>query len=178
MFVGADDFFEIGTRDLLFRGGFFLCNALAQDFRRGLQIDHQVGRFDAGREHLVITIVELQLLVVQVDVCENFVFLEQEIGNQRRGAALLHFTQAAMALDQEIHLRTEGRPGFFLVEIGEERIVLGVEEAPRVQAVGQDPCQRGLADADRSFDRDRARRLKRGCRLRRAGGGWRHGREL
>jgi len=40
MFVGADDFFEIGTRNLLFRGDFSLQLRSRKDFRRGLQIDH------------------------------------------------------------------------------------------------------------------------------------------
>jgi len=78
----------------------------------------------------------------------------------------LHFVEPAAALNQKIHLRAKGRTGFLLVEVGEKGIVLGVEYAPRMQTVGQDSRQSGFAYADRSFDRDRARRLERRRRLR------------
>jgi hypothetical protein len=65
-----------------------------------------------------------------------------------------------MALVEEIHLRAEGGAGFFIVEIAEEGIVVGVEDAAGVQLFGQDFGQGGLTDANRSFYYDMARRFK------------------
>jgi hypothetical protein len=99
--------------------------------------------------------------------------------DQRPGRVpLLHLTEAPVPLDQEIHLGAKGRAGLFLVKVGEEGIVLGIEDAPRVQSVGQDARQSGLAHADRPFDHDRARRLECGRWLRRGRRGGRHGRKL
>ena len=76
MFVGADDFFEVGLRDVFFRRRFFLGDAFAQDFRSRLQINHQVGRLQRSGERREIALVEFQFLIVQIDVRENLVFLE------------------------------------------------------------------------------------------------------
>ena len=59
-----------------------------------------------------------------------------------------------MALVEEIHLRAEGGAGLFIVEIGEKRIVLAIENAPRVKLFGQRLGQRGFAHADGPFDDD------------------------
>jgi hypothetical protein len=59
-----------------------------------------------------------------------------------------------MPLDQEIKLSAKCGTGLFLVKIGEEWIVFGIEYAPCVQAVGQDAGQCGFADANRTFDRN------------------------
>ena len=48
------------------------------------------------------------------------------------------FDQAAVPLVEEIHLRAKGRAGLFVVEIGEEGIILAIENAARVQLLGQD----------------------------------------
>ena len=53
----------------------------------------------------------------------------------------------------------EGGAGFFLVEIGEKRIVFAVVDAARVQALGEDFGEGGFADAERAFDDDEAGRL-------------------
>jgi len=74
-----------------------------------------------------------------------------------------------MALIEEIHLRAEGAAGLFVVKISEERILLGVENAPRVQLFGERPRQRGFSHANGTFDDDVARgledRLGHGARL-------------
>ena len=63
-----------------------------------------------------------------------------------------------MAFVEEIHLRPKGRARFFVVEIGEERIFLGVENAARVQLLGERLGQRRFAHANGPFDHDVARR--------------------
>ena len=65
-----------------------------------------------------------------------------------------------MALVEKIHLRAEGGAGFFVVEIAEEGIVVGVEDAAGVQLLGQNFREGGLADANRSLDNDMARRFE------------------
>jgi hypothetical protein len=57
-------------------------------------------------------------------------------------------------------LRAEGGAGFFVVEIVQEGIVVGIEDAARVQLFGQNFGQRGLSDANRSFDCDMAGRFE------------------
>ena len=108
-----------------------------------------------------------------------FVLLEEKIRYQwRRRVSLLHVADAPVPLNQKIHLRAESRTGFFLVEVGEERIVLGVEDPPCMQPVGQDARERGLAHADGSLDRDCSRRLESGRLLGRRRRNRRHRREL
>ena len=68
--------------------------------------------------------------------------------------------QAAIAFVEKIHLGAEGGAGFFVVEIGEEGIVVGVEDAAGVQLFGQDFGQRGFSDANRAFDDDVAGRFE------------------
>jgi hypothetical protein len=62
-----------------------------------------------------------------------------------------------MAFVEKIHLRAEGGAGFFIVEIGEKGIVVGVEDAAGVQLFGQDFGQGGFSDANRAFYDDVAR---------------------
>src|SRR5580692_3215693 len=76
MVVGADDFVKVSARDLPFGGRFFLRDAIAQDFGSGLEIDHQIGRFQGRRKDFKVTVVKLQLFVVKIDVGEDLVFLE------------------------------------------------------------------------------------------------------
>ena len=153
-----------------------LVDALAQHFGGRLQVDDQVGRRQFGGEALEIALVQLQFFVVEVEVGEDLVLLEQEIGDQRaRRFGREGVAQALVALVQEIHLRAKRRAGFFAVKIGQKGIVLAVQDAARVHAVGQKTRQRRFADAQRPFHgnvaRDRKRRRFRG----RLGSGTWHG---
>ena len=65
-----------------------------------------------------------------------------------------------MALVEEIHLRAKCRAGLFVVKLGEERIVLSVVDAARVQLLGQRPRESRFSHADGPFDDDVARGLE------------------
>ena len=84
---------------------------------------------------------------------EDFILLEQEIGDQRaRRFGREGVPQALVTLVQEIHLRAKRRAGVLAVEIGQKRIVLAVQNAARVHALGEKPRQRRFANAQRSLD--------------------------
>src|SRR5712692_11673394 len=136
----------------------FLGDAFPQNFRLGLEIDNQVGWPKLGSKPFEVTVVELQFFVVEIQVGEDLVLLEQKIRQHRPGG--FHgerFVQAAVAFHQEIHLRAEGRARLFIVEIGEERIVLAIEDAAGVKALGKDLREGGFADADWTLQDDEPR---------------------
>ena len=65
-----------------------------------------------------------------------------------------------MALEEVIHLSAKSGAWFFVVEIGEKGIVLGIEDAAGVHALGEDFGKSGFADADGAFDDDVAGRVE------------------
>lgn len=68
-----------------------------EDVRFGLQIDDQIGSGDGRGKHVEVALVEFQLFVVEIDVGENFVFLEEKITDDGDGAVVeMTFEQAAM----------------------------------------------------------------------------------
>ena len=137
---------------------------MLQHIRLGLEIDHQIRRGYRWSEHVEITLVEFQLFVVEIDVREDLILLEKEIADDRSGAVFqMRFEKPAMALVEEIHLRAESGAGLFIVKLGKERILLAIENAPRVHLFGKDACECGFADANRPFNHDIPRRLKFGA---------------
>ncbi len=161
VFVGSGDFFDIFGRDLRFAACGFFGDARAQRFRLGLQINHEVRRGNFAGVQIVIAFVEFQLFVIEIQVGEDAVFFHQEIGEQRRGRIRGEgFAQSFLALQQKVHLRAKGGAGFFLVKIGEKRIVFAIVNAAGVEAFGKDAGQRGFADAQRAFDGDETGSLR------------------
>ena len=79
--VRARDRLEIFRRDFLLHGIALFRNALLQNLRLGVEINHKVGCGNRWSEQIEIFLVEPQLFVVEVDVSENFIFLEQEIAD-------------------------------------------------------------------------------------------------
>lgn len=161
MFVGMGDFLDVFGRDLgLVAGGFF-GDACTENIRLGLKIDDEIRGRDAGGERFVVTVVKLQLFVIEIEIGKDTVFFEKEIGEDRAGSFDgERFADALLALDEEIHLGAESGAGFFLVKIAEKRIVLAVVDPAGVQAFGEDFGKRGFADAKRAFDDDEARELR------------------
>ena len=62
-------------------GRVFFFKALLQNVGRGLQVDHEVGRRELLAEKIVVAVVSFELLIVQIEAREKFVFFENEIGN-------------------------------------------------------------------------------------------------
>ena len=160
MFVGAGDFFDVVGRDVRFAVSGFFGDASAERFRLGLEIDDEIGCGNIAGEKVVITFVEFQLFVVEIEIGEDAVFFHEEIGEKRRGGIRSEgFAETLLTFEEKVHLRAKGGAGFFVVKIGKEGIVFAIVNATRVEALSQDASQCGFADAKRAFDGDEARSL-------------------
>ena len=54
-----------------------------EDVGRRLQIDHQIGRRDVLREQIVETLIDEQLVVVEIQIREDLVLVEQVVADRR-----------------------------------------------------------------------------------------------
>ncbi len=148
VFVGAGDFLDVHRRDQGFVAGSFFGDARAEDFGLGLEINDQVGSGDVRGEGFVIALVKLELFVVEIEIGEDAVLFHEEVGEGRTGGFDgKGFAETFLALDEEVHLRAESCAGLFLVEIGEEGIVLAIVDAAGMKAFGEDARQGSFADA-------------------------------
>jgi hypothetical protein len=171
VFISGGDFFDVFGRNLRFVAGGFFGDAGAEDFGLGLEVDDEIGSGNAGGEGIVVAIVEFKFFVVEIEIGEDAIFFEKEIGEDRAGSFDGEsFADAFLAFNQEIQLGAESGAGFFLVEIGEEGIVFAVVDAAGVKALGEDFGESGLTDAERAFNDDEARRLRAALGLRSAPG--------
>ena len=172
MFVGARDFLDVFRGDVGFVGGSFLGDARAEYFGLGLEVDNQVGSGNVGGEGFVVALVELEFGVVEIEIGEDAVFFHEEIGEDRAGSFDGEgFAEALLALDEEVHLRTESGAGLGVVKVGEKGIVLAIVDAASVEAFGEDAGEGGFADAQRAFNDDEAGRLGSALRSASAFGG-------
>src|SRR6266581_1327835 len=161
VFVGARNFLDVFEGDASFVAGSLLGDAGAEDFGLGLEIDDEIGSGKVRGEGFVITLVELELFVGEVEIGEDAVLLQEEIGEERAGSFDGEgFAEALLALDEEVHLGAEGGAGFCIVEIGEEGIVLAIIDAAGVEALREDPGEGGFADAQRAFNDDETGKLR------------------
>ena len=151
----------------VFRGNLRLCrigflrNSLRENVRLRLQINNEVGRGNRGCKHVEITLVKLELLIVEIEVGENFVAFEEKIADHgSRGILGLNLREAAMALVEKVHLSAEGCAASLVIKISEERIVLAIEDSAGVKLLGQYFRKSGFADAYGAFDYYVARRFE------------------
>lgn len=160
MFVGVSDFLDVLGSDLRLVAGGLFGDAGAKNLGLGLKIDDEIGSGDTGGERFVIAIVKLQLFVIEIEIGEDAVLFEEEIGEDRAGRFNgERFANALLALDEEIHLGAEGGAGLFLVKIAEKGIVLAIVDAAGVKTFGEDFGESRLANAKRAFNDDEAGRL-------------------
>ena len=112
-------------------------------------------------EQLVVLVVESELRVAEVEVSEDFVFLEHVVAddNPIRRRRPVQGAQLLVTMEQKIELRLESRTRLILVEALQKWVVLGVPQTNGLQAGGENLRQTGLAHTDRSFNRDESRRL-------------------
>src|SRR5208282_126553 len=161
VFVSVRDLFDVGGGDLRFLAGGFLGDAGAEDFGLGLEIDDEIGSGNVRSHGFVVAVVEFELFVIEIEIGENAVFFEEEIGKDRAGSFDgKSFADAFLAFDEEIHLGAEGGAGLFFVEIGKEGIVFAVVDSPGVKTLRKDFGERGFADAKWTFDNDEAGGLR------------------
>src|SRR6266571_1528589 len=161
VFVGARDFLDVFEGDATFVAGSLFDDAGAEDFGLGLEIDDEIGGGKVRGEGFVVALVELELFVGEVEIGEDAVLLHEEIGEERAGSFDGEgFAEALLALDEKVHLGAEGGAGFYIVEIGEEGIVLAIVDAAGVEAFGEDSGEGGFADAQRAFNDDETGKLR------------------
>ena len=114
------------------------------------------GAGHVAREQIVEPLIDEQLVVVEVQVREDLVLVEQVVGDRdlAEEVRLPQRRLLTMAVEQIEELRLQRRAGTVGVEVGEKRILGVFEDERRVEPRAEPLCQRGLAGADRSFDRD------------------------
>jgi len=157
VFVGGGDFFDVFGRNLGFVARGFFGDAGAENFGLGLEVDDEIGSGNVRGQGFVVAVVEFELFVIEIEIGEDAVFFEEEIGEDRAGSFHSEsFADSFLAFDQEIHLGAEGGAGFFLVEIGEEGIVFTVVNAAGVKTLCEDLGKSGFAYAKRALNDNEA----------------------
>jgi hypothetical protein len=161
VFVGVGYFFDVFEGDVVFVARGFFGDAGAEDFWFGLQVDDEIGSGDVFGENFEVALIEFEFFVIEIEVGEDAVFFEQEIGEDGAGSFHLEsFADTLLAFHQEIHLGAQGSAWFLFIEIGEEWVVFAVVDAAGVKAFGEDFGESGFPDAERAFDDDEAGRLR------------------
>jgi hypothetical protein len=123
---------------------------------RRLEVDDEIGGGQLGAEEFVITVVDGKLVVAEVEVGEEFVLLEDVVGDDYllrivgggEGAELLE------AADEKGKLSLESGSGLAIIEGGEKWVLLGLLNKLAVELLGKETGERALADANRTFDGD------------------------
>jgi len=113
-------------------------------------------------------------VIVKIEVGEDAVFFHKEVRDDGTGRFNSKgFAESLLAFDEEVHLRAKSGAGFGLIEISEKGIVFAVEYAARVEAFAKNSCQGGFADANGTFQDDKAGSLRAAMRGASAFGGGR-----
>src|SRR6185312_3984225 len=109
VFVGLHDFLNVVIADRYFTMRTFFTQAFLQNFRRGLQVNHQIGDRKLIMEMMIITVVNVQFLVSKVDISENFIFFKNVVGDNQllRTALHLQFLQLLETANHESELGLE-----------------------------------------------------------------------
>src|SRR5215470_14335547 len=104
---------------------------------------------------LVIVVVNFQLGIGEVDIGEDLVFLENVVGHDgfARVRTDLESAKLFIPAHQKAELRLKCRAALAFIKRSQKRIVVGFDDALRVQAVRNHIGQRALADANRAFQR-------------------------
>jgi cyclophilin family peptidyl-prolyl cis-trans isomerase/HEAT repeat protein len=123
---------------------------------RGLEVNHEVRRRDVLREEVVESLVDEELVIVEIEIREDLVLVEQVIadGGLREEVALLHGHLLPMAVEQVEELGLERSTGASAVKVGKERILRLFENRGGIESSGQTLGKRALSDTDGPFNRD------------------------
>src|SRR4051812_25829827 len=105
-------------------------------------------------EVIVITVVDVEFRVCEIDAGEELVFFEDVIGNDAllRSWPGLKCLQLFKSRDEEGELSLEGGTCVAFVERFQEAVPLRFDHALRVHLRGDDLCQRTLAHPDGTFN--------------------------
>ena len=138
MLVSLDDLFHVLVANGALAGDIFAAQAFAQDVERCLKVDDQIRGGQLGTEELVVTIVNSQFVIAEVEVGEELVFLKDVIGDDD----LLHTAgggqgpQLLKAANEKSKLGLESCPGLTIVKRWEERIFLRFLHKLAMQLLG------------------------------------------
>ena len=127
-----------------------------EDVGRRLEVDHQIGDGQIGREQLVEPLIDEELVVVEIQVGVDLVPLEQVVADRQLAeeVGLSQLRLLPMAGQRVEQLRLESRAGRPDCASDEKRIVGVVEDDGRIETRAEPVGQARLADADGPFDRD------------------------
>src|SRR5262245_47149063 len=162
--VRVSETFEIVRLDQLLVRNAATRHALQQNLRRRLQINDQIRCRRIQLERVRDLVVETELVGIEIELGEEPVFLQQEVGytNRREHVALPNLLDLARALKQEEQLRRQRRLPPVAIEPLEERVLLRLLEYQLAREALRQPFRETrLADADRTFDDDVARSVER-----------------
>ena len=120
MFVGFDDLFHVLVADGALVGDVLAAETLAEDIERGLQVDHQVGGGQFGAQKFVVAVVDAKLVVAEVEIGEQLIFLEDVVGDDDflRAAGVGQRAELLVAADEKGELSLKSRTGFAIVKSG------------------------------------------------------------
>src|SRR6185436_14408540 len=100
-----------------------------------LQIDDEIGRRGVAGEQIVETLVNEQLVIVEVQVREDLVLVEQIVGDRELAeqVRLAERGLLTMPIQQVEKLGLKRRARTIRVEVGEKRIFVFLEHECRVE---------------------------------------------
>src|ERR1700675_2663184 len=156
MFVGLHHFHQVILADGLLAGRVLFLQPLLQHFRRGLQIDDQVGRRNLFAKIIEVAIVRIEFLIVEVEAGEELVFFKNVIGDDGliRPRPQIERPQLLKAADQECQLGLEGSARFAFVKCLQKWIVFRLDDALGRQSLSENPRQCALPNSYGTFDRN------------------------
>lgn len=130
-----------------------------QELDRRLQVHDQVGNRKIARHQIVETLVDEELVVIEVGERVDSIALEDEVTDRglRKQIALPQLLKPAMPPEGIEQLRLKRRPVPAGVKIGEERILAVIPDDAGVEARAQSLRQPGLAESRRPLDREVAK---------------------
>src|SRR5688572_5946212 len=128
----------------------------AKDIGRCLQKDDEIRRGHVRREQLVQTLIDEQLVVVEIQIRMNLVAVEQVVADRQLaeqiGLPERRLLPMTRQREEELRLKScAAAPG---MKIGNEGIIGFVEDDVRVEAGAKAVGEERFANARRSFDRD------------------------
>jgi hypothetical protein len=121
-----------------------------------LQVDDEIGRRRVAREQIVQTLIDEELVVVEIQIREDLVLVEELVADRHlreeiRLAERRLLTMAAQEIE-ELGLQGGARP--IGVEVLEERVFGVLEHDRGIEARAEALRERGFAGANRTLDRD------------------------
>src|SRR5579872_3217383 len=156
VFVSFDYFFEVFLVNRFLSWRILFLETFFQHLRRGLQIDNQVGRGKLCAKVIVIAIIGFQFLIGEIEAREELVFFKNEIGDYRflRSRSNVQCMKLLKAANEKSELRLKSGTALAIVKGAKKWIIVGLHYPLGIETFSQNPRQRALSDAYRTFHGD------------------------